>query len=103
MSDAEVVFHPDASEEYGEAYAWYAVRSERVADRFEKEIASALERIVEAPKRWPAYDEMHRKLLLRRFPYLVVYREYDGRTWVVAVAHAHRRPGYWKDRTAEPR
>jgi hypothetical protein len=33
-----------------------------------------------------------------RFPYLVPYREEPSRIFVVAVAHAKRRPGYWKKR-----
>ena len=99
MAQAEVVFHPEASAEYGEAYAWYADRDPRTADRFEQEVESAVQRIVEGPHRWPRYDEKHRKLVLRRFPYVVIYREHGNRIWIVAVAHGHRRPGYWKKRT----
>jgi toxin ParE1/3/4 len=43
-----------------------------------------------------------RKLLLRRFPYLLIYREFEGRIWVVTVAHGHRRPGYWRRRKVDP-
>jgi hypothetical protein len=28
-----------------------------------------------------------------------VYREEPSRTFVLAVVHGHRRPGYWKNRT----
>ena len=101
MTDADVVFHPEASEEYSESYAWYSARNQRMAERFEEEIVRALKRISEAPRRWPRYDDVHRKLLLRRFPYLVVYRELGSRLWIVAVAHAHRRPGYWQSRRIE--
>jgi plasmid stabilization system protein ParE len=99
VAQAEVVFHPEASTEYREACVWYADNDPRTADRFEQEVESAIQRIREAPRRWPKYDETHRKLLLRRFPYLVIYREYGSRIWIVAVAHGHRRPGYWKNRT----
>lgn len=98
MSDPEVVFHPAASEEYAEAFGWYAARSEEIADHFAREVETGLAWIVEAPHRWPTLDDTHRKLSLRRFPYQVIYREFAGRLWIVAVAHGHRRPGYWKSR-----
>ncbi len=99
MAQTEVAFHPKASAEYTGAYAWYAVHDLRAADRFEQEVESSVQRIVRDPHRWPRYDETHRKLVLRRFPYLVIYREHGNRIWIVAVAHGHRRPGYWKKRT----
>ncbi len=99
MATPEVVFHPEASIEYGEASSWYSERDEGVARRFEREVDLGLARITEGPDRWPRYDSVHRWLLLRRFPYLLIYREHEGRIWIVAVAHGRRRPGYWKDRT----
>jgi plasmid stabilization system protein ParE len=99
VAEAEVVFHPEASAEYSEAYVWYAEHDPRTADRFEHEVESAVQRICQDPHRWPKYDETHRKLVLRRFPYLLIYRDYGSRIWIVAVAHGHRKPGYWKKRT----
>ncbi len=101
MSGADVAFHRDAVAEYEEAFAWYFSRSPGIATRFEHEVERALRLIIEAPVRWPACDEVHRKVLLRRFPYLVIYREHQGRLWVVAVAHGHRRPRYWENRAVE--
>jgi len=40
--------------------------------------------------------------VLRRFPYFLVYRVEPERVVIVAVAHAHQRPGYWKDRVMTP-
>lgn len=39
-----------------------------------------------------------RRVPLRRFPYFVVYREQGEEIQVVAVAHASRKPGYWRHR-----
>jgi len=95
---ADIAFHRAAAAEYEEAFAWYFARSPQVATRFEHEVERALRLVVEAPARWPACDAVHRKILLRRFPYLLVYREHRGRAWIVAVAHGHRRPRYWESR-----
>ena len=35
---------------------------------------------------------------LKKFPFRIVYRSIGDRVLVVAIAHAKRRPGYWRDR-----
>jgi hypothetical protein len=37
-------------------------------------------------------------LRTRRFPFRFVYELQPDRTWIVAVAHLSRRPGYWARR-----
>ena len=36
-----------------------------------------------------------RRLVMRRFPFQVVYRLYPDHILIVALAHQRRRPGYW--------
>jgi hypothetical protein len=35
---------------------------------------------------------------LRRFPFAIVYREKQDAIQILAIAHGHRRPKYWKRR-----
>ncbi len=39
-----------------------------------------------------------RKLVLERFPYSLIYGQVPYTIYVLAVAHARRRPGYWQPR-----
>lgn len=39
-----------------------------------------------------------RRLMLTRFPYSLIYLIQVDRCYVVAFAHAKRRPGYWRER-----
>lgn len=39
-----------------------------------------------------------RELLLRRFPYKLVYRVREHDLYLVALAHTSRRPDYWQNR-----
>jgi hypothetical protein len=39
-----------------------------------------------------------RKFVLRRFPFLIIYRDLPSTIQIVAVAHGRRRAGYWKGR-----
>ena len=98
MARQSVEFHPEAVAEARCAREWYETRSEAAAKTFIAEIDHAIEQIRQAPARWPAYLEGTRRYLLHRFPFSVVYREHRSRIQIVAVAHARRKPGYWKER-----
>jgi plasmid stabilization system protein ParE len=91
-------FLDEAIEEAEAAARWYAKRSPTAAAAFADEIDTAIAEIIRLPLAWPAYTHNTRRFLLRRFPYSVVYRVSESTTLVVAVAHGHRRPGYWRDR-----
>jgi plasmid stabilization system protein ParE len=93
-----VEFHPEAAEEAQAATEWYLLRSVRAAEGFIRELERAVESVAEAPQRWPLYVEGTRRFLLRRFPYSVIYRVKGDALQIVAVAHARRRPGYWRPR-----
>jgi plasmid stabilization system protein ParE len=80
------------------AYRWYRERSGAAAERFIEELDAAVESIALEPARWPSYVDDTRRYLFRRFPYFLVYRYDADRAQVVAVAHARRRPGYWRAR-----
>jgi hypothetical protein len=39
-----------------------------------------------------------RRVVLRRFPYFIVFFDWLDEIYIVAVTHAKRRPGYWMGR-----
>src|SRR5262249_27364834 len=68
------------------------------ADKFVEEVDRAIDLVLASPRRWPPSDFDARKFVLRRFPYAVVYHERKSVVRILAIAHGHRQPGYWKDR-----
>ena len=80
------------------AERWYRARNETAATRFRRELDRAVELIAHRPEAAPPYMGNTRRFLLRRFPFFVVYRVHRGHVQVVAVAHARRRPHYWRER-----
>lgn len=88
-----------AEEEYTDSLKLYAEQSVRAAEGFEAEFDRALISIAAHPDRYPLCDDRHRFFLLRRYPFRIIYRPAaDDRWLVVAVAHASRRPNYWRNR-----
>lgn len=90
--------HREAVLEAVDARDWYDSQSVAAGDRFEFDLDRAYSQIKADPLRWPPYLHGTRVLKLARYPYLVIYRHRPAEILVVAIAHAKRRPGYWKGR-----
>jgi plasmid stabilization system protein ParE len=94
----ELEYLEEAIEETEAAARWYAERSATAAVGFSDEMDAAEADIVHFPEAWPRFEHGTRRYLLRRYPLSVVYRVEAQRILIVAVAHRHRRPAYWKSR-----
>jgi plasmid stabilization system protein ParE len=91
-------FHPEARLEYREAAAFYERRRSGLGAAFTIEIEAPIERILEAPDRSRFVEEDVRRCFAYRFPYGVVYTVESNFILIIAVAHASRKPGYWRER-----
>ena len=69
------------------------------ADGFTEAVAAAIRRILARPEWGAACDDAHRLVIVRGYPYQIIYRNaFEGSILVVAVAHCSRRPDYWVER-----
>jgi plasmid stabilization system protein ParE len=93
-----IAFHTAAAEEMQEAAVYYAGRAPGLGDAFLDEIEQGLRRIQQFPRLWPVYEGEYRRYLLQCFPYGLIYRIDPEEIFILAVAHLHRHPGYWKNR-----
>jgi toxin ParE2 len=84
--------------ELDQAINWYEMQAPGLGHAFLVEVLAAVDRIVCYPEAWQSLDEGIRRCRLSRFPYGVIYAIEDGDVVVLAIAHLHRRPDYWRDR-----
>jgi len=102
MSQGLIVLD-EAEEELIEAEHWYERQLPGLGRAFRTAIDDGMERLVKAPHaaspivNLPAFIGA-RRILVKRFPYSIVFIEQGGDLWVVAFAHQHRRPDYWRER-----
>lgn len=96
----ETIFHPEAREEIREARGFYEAHLEGLGLRFLEAAEGAAERISADPEAGSPFAGGFRKRRISAFPYNIIYRVWDDRIYFVAVAHHHRRPGYWRGRAA---
>ncbi len=93
----------EAADEAVAAAAWYDQERPGLGVEFEQALDAALDLLEEelaplVPVPGVSGAKGAKQLLLRRFPYSIVVCELGDEYMVIAVAHQHRRPGYWKDR-----
>jgi len=91
-------FLPEAREELFEAAIYYESKERGLGVRFREEVAHVLERIVLDPHLWRERAGGYRRVNCPVFPYYLAYFIRKDSLIVAAVAHGHRKPGYWKER-----
>lgn len=94
-----VVFAPEAQLEFKEAEQYYRHQLPGLEDQLREEVRSALRRLRTWPLAFPVERGDIRRVLLRRFPYKLLYSIETDHLYIIAVAHQHRRPSYWYGRT----
>lgn len=96
-----LILHDDAEAELWDGVAYYEREALGLGLDFLSEAVRAFDRIQTAPTRWPRANHGTRRLLLRRFPYTIYYRDLAEAVWIVAVAAQKRRPFYWRSRVKD--
>jgi plasmid stabilization system protein ParE len=94
---------PEADEELRAAARWYETSRPGLGREFLAAIGSAVELIQRHPAGGSRVPKVKRRvpvrrLILRRFPYSVVFLELENEIRILAIAHHRRRPGYWSRR-----
>ena len=87
-----------AETELDQAIHWYGAQAPGLGDAFLIDVLSTADRISRFPNAWHPLGDGIRRCRLGRFPYGLIYTIDHGDVLVLAVAHLHRHPDYWRDR-----
>ena len=90
-----LVFRPEAQNEIFTAQSWYEDRAPGLGLEFARAVDVAIERIRRTPTAYASLDAQYRHLMLRKFPYSIVYHVTDAEIVVVSCFHHRRRPASW--------
>jgi plasmid stabilization system protein ParE len=93
----------EAEEEFRHHVRWYEAETAGLGEKLLADIGAAIGLIarhpgIGEPVRGIRPRGTVRRLPLRRFPFLLVYREFHDHLEVVALAHTSRKPRYWRGR-----
>lgn len=92
-------FHPEAQIEFEAAIEFYEDHAESLGLDFAAEVREAIELGLAMPLAWTQIEPGIRRVLVKRFPFAVLYAESDDGLFVLAVMHLRRAPNYWVHRT----
>ena len=76
----------------------YETQREGLGIEFSQRLDETVERIRLNPELGAPFSSTARRRALETFPYGVIYTLPSNKIRILAVAHASRRPGYWRSR-----
>lgn len=95
---------PEATRELHEAITWYESDHPGRGLRFHEAVMDELRHVREAPHTFPLWRRRKdvRFVVVRSFPYKVIFVVEEDGPMVYAIAADKRRPGYWRKRLGKP-
>ncbi len=94
----ELIIAPEATQDLAEAYRWYEERRIGLGEDFLSCVDASIQGICRLPELHAIFHETYRRVLVRRFPFVVI-NEYAVETVTVyAVFHTAQDPDKWRTR-----
>lgn len=94
-----IVFRPEAQADSIEAYDWYESRAPGLGFEFVKALDVALAAATRNAEAFAEIEGKLRRVILRKFPYSLIFRAEADRLVVFAVFHHRRQPLSWQRRS----
>ncbi|SIS84669.1 type II toxin-antitoxin system RelE/ParE family toxin [Belliella pelovolcani] len=85
--------------ELDQSYEFYESQKPKLGARFLREVRQGIKRIENQPTAWTPISKRLRRCLLNKFPFGIIYQIRENEILIIAIAHLHRKPNYWKSRT----
>ncbi len=102
----KIRIHEDAEQELLEAAQWYEHRRCGLGSEFLASADEILQRLRSGIGAAPQYELTPefpeiRRIVLTRFPYVIVFESTDEGPLVLAISHARQEPKYWLHRRGQ--
>jgi len=87
-----IVIKPTVRLRLNEAYWWYEEQLPGLGERFLEEIDGAFEKLKLTPHSYSFLQENYRHLILKHFPYKVIFEIISNEVVIYALFHTGRNP-----------
>ncbi|MDA1028829.1 MAG: type II toxin-antitoxin system RelE/ParE family toxin [Bacteroidetes bacterium] len=94
----DVTYSSWASEDFRSATRYYSEQSPTLARSFLSEVDAAVELISGSPHIGMEVGDGNRRIIVRRFPFVLIYRVESDRILILTVGHQRQHPDHWKSR-----
>ncbi|MBF2015868.1 MAG: type II toxin-antitoxin system RelE/ParE family toxin [Rivularia sp. T60_A2020_040] len=96
----QLIISPEAEFDIEDAFKWYEESSSGLGSEFVRAVDSCLALIGRNPFAYPKVYQEVRRVLIRRFPYGVMYVVEEDVITIIACFHVKRDPKEWQDRSS---
>jgi plasmid stabilization system protein ParE len=97
VARSRLVFHPEIVDDLGAIAAYYRELDRSLPARFRSRFREQLDRLTEFPDSGALLFGDFRRVVIKRFPYLLVYRIVSDRVFVLAIISFRRDPNWTRN------
>jgi mRNA-degrading endonuclease RelE of RelBE toxin-antitoxin system len=90
--ELSVIFDESVYVDLNEIQSWYSKQREGLDAEFLLSFEASVQKIIRNPNAYPVLIDTARAILLRRFPYRIIYKIYSEKIIVFGVFHTSRNP-----------
>lgn len=90
--------HPLAEEDLEKALNHYFEIDEALELKFLKHLELTFDKILQSPQMYPFENNFVQKAVVEKFPYIVLYEQFEDMIMVLAIFHTKRNPKILTDR-----
>ncbi len=94
-----IIIEPEAEPGISEAFNWYEDQREGLGKDFMLCLEAAFTAARDRPASFPYAHSMTRRVIVRRFPYIVLFRDTPDATLIIGVFHSSRDPSRIRKRS----
>jgi plasmid stabilization system protein ParE len=87
-----IKLHPLAEQDLKIALDYYYAISPNLEKRFLAYLEKYFDRIGNTPNLYPYETQTSQKAVMKKFPYIVLYEQYDGGIMILAIFHTRQNP-----------
>ncbi len=99
MNELSFKLDEAAEAEFYNIVDYYKQFDRALSSDFIQEFDQAVQWLLNYPKAGSPYFHGTKRIILRRFPYSIVYKIYRNEVIIAhAIMHMRRRPDYWEER-----
>ena len=88
----QIKLHPLAQEDYKKAIDYYYAINAELEQKFITHLDNCFHKIVQFPNLYPFEIRTAQKVIMQRFPYVILYEKYQNEIMILAIFHTKQNP-----------
>ena len=92
MSRLKIIISENAEIQIEQAYVYYKIISKKIAEDFKEKLDDCINSISKNPTIYKFEFENYQQAVVKKFPFVVIYAQYDDIIFIASVFNTHQNP-----------